>query len=323
MDQDQAEEPQESEPGNNRKELNLITWKKSFSVGSIITLLLAALAFFVPWFIFPNLAVKVSVGAGLSLLVVALVGLDGLRQIPVAYRGVPLYFGRRIDSFVFDEGYQWVGPLPGIFSYATVSIQEQTTKIDKLQVLTKDNVKVNFTGTLIWRVAVPYQYLQVTDKIISDGLNDLFDEVIRHETRGKSLDDVSGAEFGKDMRNAIFSRAEDLSESWGVDIVRIIIPEALPDPEVIKDLELVRREEAQKKGQVVELEHFRDRVKELKEMGFSLAEAQEIVQLAIGRITKQVNETKISASQPVLDLLEKGGTRLSEVVREIVKERGK
>ncbi len=265
-------------------------WKYTFALGVIVAGILACLTFFlVPaqMSVFPRTDISA------ALIVFVLVLVSGKRQIQVGFGGALLVFGKRV-GIALDEGYHWLGPFPFILSFKEVDLRERTQKLDPLQVFTSDGARVTVDGAIVWKVKNLFDYLSITESVIKDELDDIFDQVVRQEAITKPLDEV--LELGVKLTDVLTDEAVQKSKAWGIEILRVPIPTLLPDEEVIKALALERRQEAQVKADVVQLENVRARIAELTApaMGFSPDKAAEIVQVERGKVTKEVKELKLA-----------------------------
>lgn len=218
----------------------------------------------------------------------------GLKKIEVGWRGQLLFLGERYQTF-FREGWRWT-PFP--FGVKVTDCRQTVVKLDPLEVITLDNVKVKIDGSIIRQVADLDKFFGVEESGIKQGLDDIWDQTIRANVKATDLEEVlqMHAELGQQVHDAIGVRA---SESWGIDIPRVIIAGIEPDPEVTKDLALLKREELQREGQKVEFKHFADRVLELMAPppvgpGLSREQAIEQVQLALGKATKAIDAKTIA-----------------------------
>jgi regulator of protease activity HflC (stomatin/prohibitin superfamily) len=277
-----------------------LTCIKTLGIGAVVT---SVFVFVAVWFVPEQIWTFPYTNWSAALLALAIIGLGGVKHIEVGFVGSLLFVGKRTD-YLLTEGYHWLGPL--FLSFRAVDTRDQTLKLDPLVVFTKGaggnkiGAKVTVDGSVIFRVRNPRAYLSLKPDSIETGLDDIYDEVIRSQMAEKTLDEA--LRLHVKLSQEVLERATTESErcSWGIEIVQVPLPSIMPDPEVAADLALKRREEAQRDGEIVELQHTRDRIRELMEMGFSREQAIETVQIAVKRVTKEIKETKISVSDQTL-----------------------
>jgi regulator of protease activity HflC (stomatin/prohibitin superfamily) len=245
------------------------------------------------------------------LLVVWTIGLgfwvhSGLKKIEVGWKGQLLYLGKRMPHEL-SEGWRWV-PFP--FGIKTADCRQTILKLGQLEVITKaeDNVKVKIDGTIIRKIGNLNKYFGVEESGIKQGLDDIWDQTIRTNVREKTLDEVLG--MHEELRNQVHDvMAKQASKNWGIKVLRVVIASIEPaDSEVMKDLELKRREELQREGQKVELMHFIERVNELMASppngaGLSREQAVEQVQLALGKASKTIDAKTITLDKTTAEIV--------------------
>lgn len=180
----------------------------------------------------------------------------GFRKIEIGWEGQLLYLAGRQDYF-FPEGWRWA-PFP--FDIKVADCRQTVIELNKLEVITKDNVPVKIEGSIFRKILDLDKYFSVEESGIKEGLDDIWDQTIRTKIRDMKFDDVLESHdlLGTAMLDAIGARA---STDWGIEILRVVVAGIMPDAEVIKDLELKKREELQREGQRVQARHQADLVK--------------------------------------------------------------
>ncbi|MDE2399911.1 MAG: SPFH domain-containing protein [Patescibacteria group bacterium] len=223
-------------------------------------------------------------------------------KLEVGHKGQLLFLGSRLMYF-FQEGRRFA---PKPFGIKTTDCRKQIMPLDKLEVITKDNVKVLVGGTVVYHVENLDTFFSIAESGLRKGIDDTRDQAIRGKVRGMDLEKVldSHQELGGDVSIALQSG----SAQWGVHIDQVIVPEIAPDPKVVEDLELKERENLQRDGQIVELEHFSNRVKELMLKspdgpGLSREQAIEQVQLTLGQTTKATDAKNITLDSATAQML--------------------
>ena len=182
--------------------------------------------------------------------------LAGLKEIEVGWRGLLTVIGQR-QSHEFGEGWHWA-PFPS--GILPADCREQIMSLENLEAITRDDVRVNIGGTVVYRIAEGGLFTFFGVSNLKRGIEDTRAEVIRARVRQLPLEAESGVmgvldsheELGREFGTALGAA----SVGWGIVILRVIIPEiASSDPKVSEDLALKKREELQQVGQVVELHH--------------------------------------------------------------------
>ena len=213
----------------------------------------------------------------------------GWKKIPVGYRGLQLFFGKRRHQ-EYPEGWRWI-PLP--FDVKIADCRQIILKLDKLEAITRDNLSVTTGSTVVYKIVDLYKFFDIEN--LETGIDQSRTAVLRSKIRGKSQSEVLDLheELSKDVKDALEH------EDWGVDILEVIIPEISPDMETAKNLALKKHEELQAEGQTVEIQLFIDKVNKLMTppptgAGLSREQAVEQVQLAIGKASKTVDAKTIT-----------------------------
>jgi regulator of protease activity HflC (stomatin/prohibitin superfamily) len=248
-----------------------------------------------------------------ALLVLWTVGLGiwvrrGIRKIEVGWRGQILFLGQRMAAEV-GEGWRWI-PFP--FGLKTADCRETVMKLDQLKIFTSDSVEVKVDGSIVYKVIDLNLYFGVELSGLKQGIDDIWDEVIRTQIVFiPLLDDntqqppILGvlkmhATLAQKARTVLAGQA---GMRWGIEIVRVVVAAITPDQKMTDDLELRTREERQREGQRIELRHFTDRVMELMApppagAGLTREQAIEQVQLSIGSAAAKTIDAKSFTFDP-------------------------
>lgn len=228
----------------------------------------------------------------------------GLRFIPVGWRGQLLFLGQRMDA-TLGEGWRWV-PFP--FGLKTADCRETILKLDPLRIFTSDLVEVKVDGSIVYKIVNLNLYFGVESSGFKQGLDDIWDEVIRTQVVLTSLAQALAmhATLGQQARAAF---EEQASTRWGIEVVRVVVAAITPaDQKVSDDIALRLREERQREGQRVELRHFTDRVTELMASpptgaGLTREQAIEQVQLALGQTTKATDAKTLAIDPAAAEII--------------------
>lgn len=177
---------------------------------------------------------------------------SGWKKIPIGWKGLKTFLGKRTHTKV-NEGWQ-LAPWPqGI---EAEDCRQAVIKLEPLEAITKDNIKVTIDGSIVRTITDLFKFLDVNPKEIRQGLDDIWDEIIRRQVRKKELKDAleMHVTLGEYAKKHIHKHS---NLNWGIGIVRVMIAGITPtDTKVIEDLELGKREELQRVGQQVQAAHF-------------------------------------------------------------------
>jgi len=249
-----------------------------FLSGLVLTAGLAAVLFFF---------IPVPYSYGVEIIIIGYFGVGGLIYIPIAFKGVPLFLGGRIKRATLSEGWNWILPRP-LMNSENVDVKEHTSNPGPITVISQNRVRVTADATIQWAIINPYNSLSIGMKVIEEGMDDLIKQVLRAQIAKKT--DEEAISMHEELRNAIENAADKKAIDWGIDIRNILITDIGLEEEVMKDYERTKREERQRDAEIIELNHVRERIQELKDMGFSLERAQEIVQTERGKVKKDIQE---------------------------------
>src|SRR3989338_4352585 len=183
----------------------------------------------------------------LSFISIAYFGLAGIHYIDPAHRAVLLFFGGRLEHYAvhMNEGWVWILPFP-IMGLIEVDTRHFPLELDDVEVITRDKIKVRISkASITWRVDNPDASIGVGLGVIATNLQDLVLREIRdhcaqmvaltsreEDTAGVSTSDL--VRSGRDLVNRIEKAADEVAADWGIDVVRVTIPQILV-PESLLD----------------------------------------------------------------------------------------
>ncbi|MDD5721476.1 MAG: hypothetical protein PHT16_03480 [Candidatus Pacebacteria bacterium] len=178
-----------------------------------------------------------------------------LKKIKVGHRAQYLYLGRRIEYFV-KEGLHVV-PWP-FFTKKEIDCRAKTTTLDEQHIFTKDNVEVKLGKPSIVSQVIDLDLYQNLDTENLPGLmDDVVDENVRYKIRNTPYEKVLEMKFSVEEHDI-----EHTLGNWGINIVRIIVPNVIPvNEDFIKAQELKVKEDLERKGQRVQARHHADLIK--------------------------------------------------------------
>ena len=264
----------------------------------------------------------------------ALIGtyiLQGLKKIPAdpPHRGALTFFGRRLDT-VLEEGWRFLPLFPWVYGVVLVNVVRKNLDLAPEDVrtpadLAEFSVPVSVTYTPTALVA----YLNSGGESgVNNILADAVGEVIREwaitpdygpetweealRARGEALRIVINTLAGRDTLAALdpteiaLMRAGNgslVSQALGIVINRVNIGEMKLLGALAEAAEKAAKEERERVAETIELQHIAARVIELKAQGFSNEEAMRIIQTERGKVTQQINESRLNVSPETRDML--------------------
>lgn len=268
---------------------------KYLTIDRILGLVFTAFWAFLAWGAVKSLSGHMGWGPWLLSLIwviaLALWASKGLKDIEIGHRGQLLFLGQRMNYFFKVEGKHWA-PFP--FGIKPADCREQIMRLDSLEAITKDNVKVFVDVTLTYNIFDLHKNSNVQDGGINKGIDDARDQILRVQIASSDLDDVlkMHAELGQKMHAGL----QDSSKRWGIEIIEVMITKVVTNPKVAEDLELKAREELQRKGQMTEAEGQATLVAFFMKPntatgfpGLTREQAVEQAQLTIGQAKKNIN----------------------------------
>ncbi len=144
--------------------------------GILISLVIACFVFFFAYGIFVFLTGYrfTSTGVGIILAIISLVYFlyGGIRAVPVGYLAAPLFLGKRVWSFVLDEGWTWYWPSP-IGDINQNDVRKRSLDVPVAEVLTKDKIAVKIDFSAEVEIVDVSRYLGVDkpDELFSKAVN--------------------------------------------------------------------------------------------------------------------------------------------------------
>lgn len=124
--------------------------------------------------------------------------------------------------------------IPFIDNVRRVSLALQPLKIDRYTIITKDNAEVKVSVTLNYKVTDPYKYFyENTDpeesmiQLVRGHLRDIIGRMDLNEALGST----------KDINIELAEAIGDLTDVYGINVVRINIDELLPSHEIQESMD--------------------------------------------------------------------------------------
>lgn len=187
-------------------------------------------------------------------LAIALWLCSGIRKIPVGYRGLVLFLGKR-TVVVREEGWTLI-PLPFPWGLTIHDCRQRVFPLNNLnKVFTKDDVEVTIDGSRVSEITDLHKFLSVKPEDIEKGLSDIWAQEVRTQLRTKELE--AALEMNIELGEGVLAQmAKVATKEWGITVHKILVSSIQPNKEVTADLELQKREGLQKIGQLTEAKHM-------------------------------------------------------------------
>lgn len=246
---------------------------------------------------------------GLAFLLAAIAWLfiGGITKVDVGFRGVPLFLGGRIGREVIvetkgekvpqatgptlKEGYHWV--LPYLMSVQPIDTRLQVEEVEELQVYAKDNIAVVLDTSITYRINNPHQSLNVGGEgEIKQGINELMEAAIRDVVKNsQSTQLTKNSERRKTIKERILKAVQEVEKKFGVDIVDAFVGEVTLPKKIQEALEL------KKQNQI-----YAETRKELEAAGVPKDKLEEVSQLNLGVIKKEIKEFKVDLGETTAEV---------------------
>lgn len=246
-------------------------------------------------------------GLAFFLAAIAWLFIGGITKVEVGFRGVILFLGGRIgkESIVktegekiplatgptLKEGYHWT--LPYIMSVQHIDTRLQVEEIEELKVYAQDNIPVVLDTSVTYRIDNPHQSLNVGgEEEIKQGLNELMEAAIRDVVKTNiSTELTKNSEHRKTLKEKLLKSVRGVEKKFGIDIVDAFVGEVALPENIRKALEL------KKQNQI-----YAETRKELEDAGVPKDKLEEVSQLNLGVITKEIKEFKVDVGETTAEV---------------------
>lgn len=271
---------------------------------------------------------------GLLLIVIGVLGaviFQGLRRIPADPPQVALvtFLGRRTDR-IKKEGWRFFFGCPHVFGYVPVEITKVNQDFPPQKVRTPDNAEVKVLVSITWHPdgEDPKAIINYINNGWEAGIKNILQGIVSERIRqwARSLEKCpknwEEAQSSKDevvetILETILTRdvfEDELREcrrgngnfkfpSLGIVISRLNVGQI----EIMGLVKEVAEKEAkvaqQKRAEIIELEHVKQRIQSFIDMGYSKEQALEIVQTERTKVSKHISETKINISPETREMI--------------------
>ncbi|SEM50140.1 Regulator of protease activity HflC, stomatin/prohibitin superfamily [Ligilactobacillus sp. WC1T17] len=164
------------------------------------------------------------------LILLILVCVFGIKIVPQNYQGLIETLGKY--SRTVNAGINFV--IPGIQKIRVVSLALQPLEIQKYSIITKDNAEISTSLTLNYQVTNSYNFFyNNTDSVTS--MIQLIRGHLRDIIGRMDLNTALGST--SEINASLYKAIGDLTEIYGVMVVRVNIDELLPSPEIQKAMD--------------------------------------------------------------------------------------
>lgn len=128
-----------------------------------------------------------------------------------------------------------------------IDMREMVITIDPQMAITRDNVRIELSGSLYLQFVDPYKALYGAVRPLVASVQQA--QAIMRSCVGKmELDDIFHSRYrlNEDIRNGIYSA----SEAWGLKVNRYEVTDIVPDPQMAKAMDLQAAAERERRQQV-------------------------------------------------------------------------
>lgn len=267
----------------------------------------------------------------IAIGVVLMIVLQGLRRIPADPPQVALvtFLGKRTNR-VKKEGWRFFFGHPHIFSYVPIEITRVNQDFTSQKVRTPDNAEVEVLVSITWYPDGddPKALIAYINSGWETGTKNILQGIVSERIRqwARSLEKCpktwEEAQASKDevvevILETILTRnvlEDELKEcrrgngnfkfpSLGIVISRLNVSQIEIMGVVKEAAEKEAKATQQKRAEIIELEHVKQRIQTFIEMGYSKEQALEIVQTERGKVSKRISETKVNISPETREMI--------------------
>lgn len=227
-------------------------------------------------------------------------GVNGLRTIPVGFRAMKLWLGKRVKGREYPEGVVWNWPKP-FGDLEVKDCRDKPLDLPLSAVLTADNVPVDIDGALQIKITDINKNLSADkpeESLKNAAESDIRSIVLRLQssTVAQEKQLIAGALSGQTPIEGLLLRGlADSVEFWGIKvsqvrITHIRLPKKLEEARTEIQVRAARlgQEVEDAKAEAVAIDNLAARIETLKGTGLEPSEAVDAVQSEFGKITRVV-----------------------------------
>jgi regulator of protease activity HflC (stomatin/prohibitin superfamily) len=258
--------------------------------------------------------------------------LQGLVNIPAnpPSMGAVTFLGRRTGEFV-KEGWKFLPFQPFVFGVIIFDVTKKNLDLDPETLRTPDLAEFSAPVSITY---TPYDLTAYLNAKGESGVNNILDDIVQEALREWAISKTWGPQTWQEalgkraeainvLVNAVLGRPYDApisdndlarmragngnlqNTAYGFTLNRLNIKEMRLKGKLAEAAEKKVVEEREREAEKVELEHIRNQVAEFVRMGYSREQALEAVQTERDKVTKTIDEKKISVSPETRDALER------------------
>lgn len=227
-------------------------------------------------------------------------GVNGLRTIPVGFRAMKLWLGKRVEGKEYPEGVVWNWPKP-LGDLEVKDCRDKPLDLPLSAVLTADNVPVDIDGALQIKITDINKNLgadKPEESLKNAAESDIRSIVLRLQssTVAQEKQLIASALMGQTpIEGLLLKGLADSEDLWGITvsqvrITHIRLPQKLEEARTEIQIRAARlgQETEDAKAEKVAINNLAARIKTLKGTGLEPSEAVDAVQAEFGKITRVV-----------------------------------
>jgi len=132
-----------------------------------------------------------------------------------------------------------------------VDLREQLLNVDKLEVITKDNVRMGVDTLVFYQIMEPFKAVYEINNPVN-GIKELSKTTVRNVFGEMDLDQslASREESNTKLRSVL----DEATDKWGIKVLRVEIQDIIPPQELVQVMQEQMKAERIKRGNVIEAE---------------------------------------------------------------------
>ncbi len=203
---------------------------------------------------------------GVAIIAIWMYFWSGVYKVPIAYQAVPLFLGTRIKYFILEEGYCWLPTF--LMNMKGMDTHERRTDVNISNVVSSEGVRVLFDVTLVWNVLNPYRILSIDEDLMKKGICDVVDRALNREGEKWTAEQLVQGALMLGLDEKIEEATTLKAKEWGIKVSGAMITRKTTlNEKVITAWERETIEEAEKKAEEIEREHFVKSIDEISDNG--------------------------------------------------------
>lgn len=289
----------------------------------------------------------IAIATGILFFLAGAFFLQALRKIPAdpPHKAILTIFGER-TKIVKNEGWNFFWLYPWWYGYVLVNMEKKNQDLTPEEVRTaQDMAEIQVKVSLTWRPD-PDNLIEYLNSGGENGVKSIIADVVTEAVREFAADpnrhpntwedaikmrkeflaeiviSILGKDPGQTPQTEIDEIVKELRrgngtmemETLGIILNRVNVTEIKPLGELAKAAEMMAKEERDRKGEIVELNHVAERIEAFKKLGFLNEQALEIIQTERGKVSKSITESKWNVSAETRAMIEKIGAGVIEKI---------